>query len=98
MQGSTEEALVCKPIVVEFPGPNAGHIYKEEALTANQQYMHMLRNDIHNPYMPFSLHKDWEIAKWAKCQGVSSTAFTDLMKIEGVSHQLSSVTHVRIIH
>ena len=25
------------------------------------------------------------MAKWAKCQGPSSTAFTDLMKIDGIS-------------
>ncbi|KAF7349526.1 hypothetical protein MSAN_01743000 [Mycena sanguinolenta] len=41
-----------------------------------------------NPYKPFLLKMDWEIARWAKLRGAGSTAFTDLLKIEGVREAL----------
>jgi hypothetical protein len=37
-----------------------------------------------NIYSPFTSQMDWEIARWAKLRGSGSTAFTDLLKIEGV--------------
>ena len=36
------------------------------------------------PWAPFSSQLDWEIARWAKMHGLSSTAVTELLKIEGV--------------
>ena len=38
-----------------------------------------------NLWAPFSSQLDWEIAKWAKLRGAGSTAFSDLLAIEGVS-------------
>jgi hypothetical protein len=38
-----------------------------------------------NPYAPFLFRTDWEIAKWGKLRGPSSTAFTELLEIPGVS-------------
>lgn len=38
-----------------------------------------------NIYAPFASRIDWDIAKWAKLCGPSSTAFTDLLGIDGVS-------------
>jgi hypothetical protein len=38
-----------------------------------------------NPYAPFLSRTDWEIAKWGKLRGPSSTAFTELLEIPGVS-------------
>jgi hypothetical protein len=37
-----------------------------------------------NPYVPFSSKLEWEIARWAKFRGPSSTAVSELMGIEGV--------------
>ncbi|KAJ7789675.1 hypothetical protein B0H14DRAFT_3502730 [Mycena olivaceomarginata] len=31
---------------------------------------------------------DWEVARWAKLRGSGSTAFTDLLHIEGVRESL----------
>ncbi|KAG1810188.1 uncharacterized protein HD556DRAFT_1428325 [Suillus plorans] len=42
-----------------------------------------------NLYHPFTSKMDWEVARWAKLRGVSSTAFSDLLAIEGVSERLS---------
>ncbi|KAM6489937.1 hypothetical protein JOM56_014516 [Amanita muscaria] len=36
-----------------------------------------------NPYAPFTSQLEWEMAMWAKLRGPSSTAFTELMAIEG---------------
>ena len=38
-----------------------------------------------NPWAPFLSKKDWEIARWAKLRGAGSTAFSDLLAIDGVS-------------
>ena len=37
-----------------------------------------------NPYHPFSTRMEWEVARWAKLRGSGSTAFSDLLAIEGV--------------
>ena len=37
-----------------------------------------------NPWAPFHSKKDWEVARWAKLRGVGSTAFSDLVAIDGV--------------
>ncbi|KAG1874323.1 hypothetical protein F4604DRAFT_1880851 [Suillus subluteus] len=42
-------------------------------------------SDSENPYSPFSSRMDWEIAQWAKLRGPSSTAFSDLLSIKGIS-------------
>jgi hypothetical protein len=42
-------------------------------------------NSSTNPWAPFASKMDWEVAKWAKLQGAGSTAFSDLLVIDGVS-------------
>ncbi|KAJ7862154.1 hypothetical protein B0H14DRAFT_2349685, partial [Mycena olivaceomarginata] len=39
-------------------------------------------------WAPFSSQVDWEVAKWAKLRGSTSTTFTDLLAIEGVPEAL----------
>ncbi|KAG1746413.1 hypothetical protein EDB19DRAFT_1952622 [Suillus lakei] len=46
-------------------------------------------NDAEKPYSPFSSRMDWEIAQWAKLHGPTSTAFSDLLSIGGVSECLN---------
>ncbi|KAF8259731.1 hypothetical protein EI94DRAFT_1773877 [Lactarius quietus] len=41
-----------------------------------------------NVYTPFTSSLNWEVARWAKIHGPSSTSFTELMAIEGVEQQL----------
>ena len=38
-----------------------------------------------NPYAPFHSQTDWEVAKWGKLRGPTSTAFTELLEIPNVS-------------
>ncbi|KAG2148156.1 uncharacterized protein EDB93DRAFT_1240504 [Suillus bovinus] len=41
-----------------------------------------------NPYAPFNSRVDWEVARWAKLCGPTSTAFLDLLTINGVHEKL----------
>jgi len=41
-----------------------------------------------NPYAPFHSQIDWEVAKWGKLRGPTSTAFTELLEIPNVSSWL----------
>jgi hypothetical protein len=72
------------PIIHSFPGL-AGKIYGNENQKGEEGY----RNKIavsDTVYAPFTSKMEWEFAKWAKLQGPTSSAFTDLVQIEGVSH------------
>ncbi|KAI1789302.1 hypothetical protein LXA43DRAFT_974334 [Ganoderma leucocontextum] len=48
-----------------------------------EHYQQHLHDTAHNPYAPFASHRDWEVARWAKMRGSGSTAFLDLLAIEG---------------
>ncbi|KAG2151188.1 uncharacterized protein EDB93DRAFT_1224913 [Suillus bovinus] len=54
---------------------------------ANVAYGAHLAND-ENPYHPFNSQIEWEVARWAKLRGATSTAFSDLLSIDGVSERL----------
>ncbi|PPR02155.1 hypothetical protein CVT26_012116 [Gymnopilus dilepis] len=41
-----------------------------------------------NPWAPFRSKLDWEVAQWAKLRGAGSTAFSDLLAIDGVCEAL----------
>lgn len=91
--------LRARPFIVHYPN-NAGSAitppHGQPIIIEQEQYRHNLNlgNDkTENLYAPFNSRIDWEIAQWAKFRGASSTAFTDLMAIDGVqfrSHFVSS--------
>ncbi|KAJ6618406.1 hypothetical protein B0H10DRAFT_1795346 [Mycena sp. CBHHK59/15] len=56
--------------------------------TSEEQYGTDIGDEITNPYAPFASKTDWEIAKWAKLRGAGSTAFTDLLQVQGVRKAL----------
>ena len=55
-------------------------------------------NGLSNPWAPFSSRVDWEIAKWAKLRGAGSTAFSDLLAIEGVCTSFNSIDINQLLH
>jgi hypothetical protein len=60
-------------------------------LSAQHDYHGKLRpNASGNVFAPFTSQMDWKFAKWAKSSGVSSTAITDLLAIEGVCSAMHS--------
>ena len=73
------------PKVTKFPSPHAGKPLRSVD-PANDIYATRLGNHSEsNPYRPFASKIDWEVAKWAKLRGPSSTSLADLLKIEGVT-------------
>ncbi|KAH7904180.1 hypothetical protein BJ138DRAFT_1107047 [Hygrophoropsis aurantiaca] len=76
-----------KPFISLYPNPNAGApIYTREK-NAYQSYGALL-SDSENVWAPFTSQIDFEVARWAKLRGPGSTAFSDLLKIDGVTEAL----------
>lgn len=48
-------------------------------------YRREVSSDGTNTWAPFTSEVDWKIAKWAKLRGPGSTAFSELLGIDGVS-------------
>ena len=68
-----------------FTRGRAGAPVDKSGMSADQHYQSELTpNSSDNIYAPFASKLDWEFAKWAKSCGISSTALTDLLNIEGV--------------
>jgi hypothetical protein len=75
------------PAKIEYFKGHAGEALPDIGSTEFQAYDHELglgSTSTKNPYHPFQTQMDWEIAKWAKLRGPSSTAFTELLAIDGV--------------
>lgn len=53
-----------------------------------QNYQQSVHGQNQNIYAPFKSHLDWEIARWAKLRGPSSTALTELLSIQGIQEAL----------
>ncbi|KAF8267150.1 hypothetical protein EI94DRAFT_1842165 [Lactarius quietus] len=45
-------------------------------------------NSQSNLYTPFASQLEWEVARWAKLRGPTSTSFTKLMAIDGIQEKL----------
>jgi hypothetical protein len=80
------------PHIFNFGGRAGEPIRGGYAKSANDAYCDSIYTpDPHNAshcnniYAPFKSKIDWEIAQWAKLQGPGSTAFSDLLAIDGVS-------------
>ncbi|KAJ7918864.1 hypothetical protein B0H13DRAFT_2433854 [Mycena leptocephala] len=88
---AAEDRFHRKPIVEKYPGTSAGKpISAVASETSEQAYKSSLGSSTDlNPYAPFNSKMDWEIAKWAKLRGSGSTAFTDLLHIDGVRDSLN---------
>ena len=72
--------------VTKYPGGLAGMAHSTGKITENQNYEAKVGEwSQENPYAPFASSLEWQIAKWAKLRGPSSTAFTELIAIDGVS-------------
>ena len=94
LHGGAEESLQSRPFVVKFQKGHAGAIYNQEAQNENGRYEEAI-GDPENPYAPFQSELEWRIARWAKLRGPSSTAFTELMSIDGVSKMSNNLRHLR---
>jgi hypothetical protein len=85
MRGRAKTELKKKPYIVKFSKGKAGATYPNpDCIDQNTAYTSQIGNK-ENPFSPFYSKIEWEVALWAKTRGPSSTAFTELMSIEGVS-------------
>ncbi|KAG1882302.1 uncharacterized protein F5891DRAFT_1204038 [Suillus fuscotomentosus] len=77
-------------VIAPYPDSHAGKPISNNH-TANVAYGAHLSTDgdQENTYHPFASKMDWEVTRWAKLHGLSSTALSDLLAIEGVSERLS---------
>ncbi|KAJ6611025.1 hypothetical protein B0H10DRAFT_2193152 [Mycena sp. CBHHK59/15] len=81
-----EQQVHQQPFIVEFTDGDAGApLRRGEA--GYDHYMADL-GDPANTWAPFTSKLEWELAQWAKLRGPGSTAFTDLLKISGVTERL----------
>ena len=84
LRGGAEVELKNKPYIVKFKKGKAGAVYtNHRCVDENTAYTSQVGNQ-DNLFSPFSSKIEWEIAYWTKTRGPSSTAFTELMSIEGV--------------
>lgn len=82
---AAEDRFHHKPIIVKYPGPAGKPISATRNQTSEKAYESVLKESTaSNPYAPFTSKMDWELAKWAKLRGAGSTAFSDLLNIDGV--------------
>lgn len=83
-----ERAIRSNIYVVPYPSEMAGRPLpkRKKSRNTNETYgelLHDPEND--SEYAPFRHRIDWEIARWAKLRGPGSNAFSELVKIPGVS-------------
>ncbi|KAG1759121.1 hypothetical protein EDD22DRAFT_995726, partial [Suillus occidentalis] len=77
------------PIVVQYPDQQAGQPINPTKQSSNATYhTQLISSGPNNVYAPFTSKLDWEMARWAKLRGPSSTAFSELVSIEGLSDTL----------
>ncbi|KIK75707.1 hypothetical protein PAXRUDRAFT_36968 [Paxillus rubicundulus Ve08.2h10] len=88
----TEEPLQRGPYITKFPISTAGQpVHNPNSSMTGQQYetyLHQLDDGSTNLWAPFTSHLDYKVACWAKLHGLGSTAFSDLLKIEGICDRL----------
>ncbi|PPQ83323.1 hypothetical protein CVT26_015163 [Gymnopilus dilepis] len=80
-----------KPVKVvrytdKYPSSAAGGILVQGKSLDTQYRTAVKEKD--NPWAPFESRMDWEVGKWAKLRGPGSTAFSELLQIDGVREAL----------
>ncbi|KAJ3996010.1 hypothetical protein F5050DRAFT_1799862 [Lentinula boryana] len=73
--------LIHEPHIVHYPDPCAGALIEFQGEIVDE-YTGL------NAWAPFGSKIEWEIARWANLRGPSSTAFTELLAIDGVCEKL----------
>ncbi|KAJ3791826.1 hypothetical protein GGU11DRAFT_751001, partial [Lentinula aff. detonsa] len=76
---------IRQPHIIHYPDPNAGApiLSDTRGTSENFRYSQKLDRANTNPWAPFVSEIDWKIAHWAKMRGPSSTAFSELLAIDG---------------
>ena len=85
--------------ITHFPLKSAGAPITNAAhQPTHYEAYHVMLSNADNSYAPFCSKIDWEIARWAKIHGPSSTAVSELLAIESVRFsRLFSILHLLIV-
>ncbi|CDO76892.1 hypothetical protein BN946_scf184903.g13 [Trametes cinnabarina] len=86
-----ESELRSHSHVVAYPDARAGApiaLQTPHSISGYQIYERAMGTTNAGVYWPFASEMEWRIAHWAKTRGPGSTAFTDLLKINGVPEKL----------
>ncbi|KAF8993142.1 hypothetical protein BDQ17DRAFT_1331889 [Cyathus striatus] len=86
-----ECAATQHPLITRFSGiyPSSKlGVVLHQSNCLDEVYQHSF-SSVSNPWAPFTLRLDWEVTKWAKCCGPSSTAFSELLAIDGLQEALN---------
>lgn len=67
--------IAGRPIETQAASGSAHTVYKEQVLGLGGAT---------NVWAPFNSKMEWEVSRWAKMRGAGSTAFSELLAIEGV--------------
>lgn len=85
MKGSQSPAEPQSPYhTVKFGGRAGEAIGRSYELGYTRYSCDLHSEDMPNEWAPFSTRMEWEPAWWAKLRGPSSTALSELLKIDGV--------------
>ncbi|KAG1893712.1 uncharacterized protein F5891DRAFT_1131171 [Suillus fuscotomentosus] len=79
-------------VIVPYPNARAGKPITGCPIRCANTTYGLNASSTANIYAPFPSRIDWDIAKWVKLHGPSSTAFTDLLGIDGFKHKQIIVT------
>ncbi|KAH7903989.1 hypothetical protein BJ138DRAFT_1107200 [Hygrophoropsis aurantiaca] len=82
-----EQQLGRGPYIDVFPRASAGAVLNRTRKNVYKSYQDDLQQPT-NRWAPFASQIDYELARWAKLRGSGSTAFSDLLKIDGLCEKL----------
>lgn len=80
-QRRAQDQLHTNTYIDRFPGGRAGTRVHQHRQPSDYDKFDA---DDDNVYFPFHSRIDWEVGRWAKLRGATSTAVTELLKIKGV--------------
>ena len=86
-----EANLRQRPFIVQLPGLAGTPQARMKPAHARYGEMMNKNQDSPNIYAPVSSCLKWDIARWAKVRGPSSTSFTELVSIPGVCSLVACV-------
>ncbi|KAJ7685899.1 hypothetical protein B0H17DRAFT_1137243 [Mycena rosella] len=81
---AAEDRFHIEPTIEKYRSPRAGKVISEDQAQSGEEQYRSALGDPTNPYASFTSKLDWEVTRCTELCGSGSTAFTDLLKIDGV--------------
>jgi hypothetical protein len=99
-QEPSPRGLERGPFIEKFCGKAGEPVERNQDHLGYVRYSRDLQSeDVPSEWAPFSSRMEWEVARWAKLRGPSSTALSELLHINGVRwlSLSSSTTSLNIV-